>query len=50
DRLHDVLGSREHGLDCLGAGWGYGEPGELEEAGAVAVYERIGELQAALLS
>ncbi|MDT7580466.1 MAG: phosphoglycolate phosphatase [Pseudonocardiales bacterium] len=49
DRLHDVVGAREHGIDCLGVGWGYAAPGELEEAGAVAVYGQIGELQAALL-
>jgi phosphoglycolate phosphatase len=34
DRAHDVLGAREHGLRCIGAGWGYGMPGELERAGA----------------
>jgi phosphoglycolate phosphatase len=49
DRLHDVHGSRAHGLDCLGAGWGYGEPGELEEAGAVAVLAEVGDLRKALL-
>jgi phosphoglycolate phosphatase len=49
DRLHDVVGARKHGLDCLGAGWGYAAPGELEEAGAAAVYAQVGELQAALL-
>jgi len=37
DRLHDVEGARTHGLDCLGVSWGYAAPGELEEAGAVAV-------------
>jgi phosphoglycolate phosphatase len=49
DRLHDVVGAREHGLDCLGAGWGYAAPGELEEAGAVAVYATVTDLRAALL-
>ena len=49
DRLHDVVGARAHGLDCLGAGWGYAAPGELEEAGAVAVYAEVGDLQKALL-
>jgi phosphoglycolate phosphatase len=49
DRLHDVVGARTHGIDCLGAGWGYAAPGELEEAGAVAVFGQVGELQAALL-
>ena len=45
----DVVGARTHGIDCLGAGWGYAAPGELEEAGAVAVYGQVGELQTALL-
>ena len=48
DRLHDVVGARTHGIDCLGAGWGYAAPGELEEAGAAAVYADVGELAAAL--
>jgi phosphoglycolate phosphatase len=50
DRSHDVVGAREHGLDCLGAGWGYAAPGELEEAGAVAVYAEVGDLRKALLA
>ena len=48
DRLHDVEGSRTHGLDCLGVGWGYAAPGELEEAGAVAVCPDPAALGAAL--
>jgi len=50
DRLHDVVGARAHGLDCLGAGWGYAAPGELEEAGAVAVYGEVADLRKALLA
>ena len=46
--LHDVEGARVHGLGCLGAGWGYAAPGELEEAGALAVYPDPGSLGAAL--
>ena len=49
DRLHDVVGARAHALDGLGAGWGYAAPGELEEAGAVAVYAEVADLRAALL-
>jgi phosphoglycolate phosphatase len=48
DRLHDVEGARAHGLDCLGVGWGYAAPGELEEAGAVAVLPDPAALGAAL--
>ena len=32
DRSHDVEGARAHGIGCLGAGWGYGVPGELADA------------------
>src|SRR5882724_5781784 len=32
DRSHDVDGARAHAIGCLGAGWGYGRPGELDEA------------------
>jgi phosphoglycolate phosphatase len=37
DREHDVLGARTHGIACIGAGWGYGQPGELERAGATPI-------------
>jgi phosphoglycolate phosphatase len=37
DRVHDVLGAREHGIDAVGAAWGYAVPGELESAGPVAI-------------
>ncbi|MDN5918609.1 MAG: HAD hydrolase-like protein [Pseudonocardia sp.] len=50
DRSHDVIGSRAHGLDCHGAGWGYARPGELVEAGAVVVHASAADLKAALLS
>jgi phosphoglycolate phosphatase len=49
DRMHDVVGARAHGLACLGAGWGYAASGELEEAGAVAVYDEVDDLRKALL-
>lgn len=37
DREHDVHGAAAHGIRCLGALWGYGAPGELERAGALAL-------------
>ena len=37
DRRHDVQGAAEHGVPCIGVLWGYGEPGELEQAGAAAL-------------
>ena len=36
DRSHDVDGARAHAIGCLGAGWGYGRPGELD--GALEVF------------
>jgi phosphoglycolate phosphatase len=49
DRSHDVDGARAHGIDCLGAGWGYARTGELADAAEVfatpyallAAHERI---------
>jgi phosphoglycolate phosphatase len=37
DRMQDVVGAREHGIDCVGAGWGYALPGELEAAAPALV-------------
>ena len=50
DRCHDVVGARAHGLDCIGAGWGYAAPGELVAAGAAAVCARPPDLLAAIRS
>lgn len=37
DRAQDVTGARTNGVACIGAGWGYGNPGELVAAGAAAI-------------
>jgi phosphoglycolate phosphatase len=48
DRAHDVLGAREHGIRCIGAGWGYAMPGELAKAGAQPVCADPSDLLPAL--
>ena len=48
DREHDVLGAREHGIGCVGAGWGYGLPGELAAVGTGAICARPLDLLDAL--
>ena len=48
DRAHDVEGAREHGFDCVGAGWGYGLPGELAAAGAAAICAHPADVRRAL--
>lgn len=48
DRAQDVEGARRCGVPCLGAGWGYGEPGELEAARAAAVVGSPAGVPAAL--
>ena len=51
DRKFDVLGARECGIDCLGVEFfGYAAPGELTEAGAVAVVHSVQELEEFILS
>lgn len=44
DRRHDVVGAQANGVPALGAGWGYGAPGELAAAGAVDVFDTPAEL------
>jgi phosphoglycolate phosphatase len=44
DRSHDVVGAREHGIDCLGVGWGYGLPGELQSVAPRAICETPADL------
>lgn len=46
DRSHDVVGAAAHDIPTIGVGWGYAEPGELEEAGAFAVAWQPSELPA----
>lgn len=48
DRLHDVEGARACGLDCVGVLFGYGSREELEEAGAAAIAETVGDLHTML--
>ena len=48
DRKYDVFGAAACGVPCLGAGYGYADPGELEAAGAVAVADSVAEIAADL--
>ncbi len=51
DRKFDVLGARACGVDCVGVEFfGYAAPGELEEAGAVAVVRTAEELETYILA
>jgi len=48
DREHDVHGARAHDVGTVGAGWGYAAPGELENAGALAVCVTAAQLRCRL--
>lgn len=51
DRKFDVLGARACGVDCAGVEFfGYAPPGELQEAGAVAVVKTPEELEKFILT
>lgn len=51
DRKFDVLGAGECGIDCVGVEFfGYAEPGELAQAGAVAVVDSAEALEQFILS
>lgn len=44
DRKYDILGAKACGIASLGVGFGYAEPGELEEAGADYILQTVDEL------
>lgn len=44
DRKYDVIGAKKCGLDCIGVRFGYAEPNELEEHGAVYIAETADDL------
>lgn len=44
DRLHDIAGAREHGLDSIGVTFGYGSPEELIQAGATHIAHSLEDL------
>ena len=51
DRKFDVQGAQKCGIDCVGVEFfGYAEPGELLEAGAVAVAQTAEELEQFILT
>ena len=51
DRKFDALGARACGIDCLGVEFfGYAQPGELEDAGAVAVVKTPAEMEDFILA
>ena len=51
DRRFDVLGAKACGLPCVGVEFfGYADPGELEEAGAVAVVDTAQQLEQYILT
>ncbi|MEG1790374.1 MAG: HAD hydrolase-like protein [Oscillospiraceae bacterium] len=49
DRDNDVIGAKKCGLPCIGVAWGFAEPGELKNAGAICVVENTEELKNILL-
>ncbi|NLC72682.1 MAG: HAD hydrolase-like protein [Ruminococcaceae bacterium] len=48
DRDNDVLGAKACGIPCIGVNWGFAEPGELINAGAIRVVDNVSELRQAL--
>ncbi len=48
DREHDIIGARAHGIDSMGALWGYGSMEELKAAGATYIAASPADVTAAL--
>lgn len=45
DRRHDILGAKAQGVESIGVLYGYGEPGELAQAGADYLAQSVEELE-----
>ena len=50
DTKYDVAGAKRCGIPCIGVGYGYAAPGELEQAGADAIASDLSSLRSILLS
>ena len=49
DRGVDMVAARDHGLEAVGVGWGYGSREELQAAGAERIFDTVEALDAWLL-
>ena len=49
DRMHDIIGAREMGIDSIGVTWGYGSHEELKNAGATWIVDSPEELGCLIL-
>lgn len=49
DTKYDAIGAAKVGIPCIGAGWGYAAPGELEEAGVLCTLPDFDALEKYLL-
>ena len=49
DRKFDILGGKSLGLHQIGVAYGYGQPGELEEANAEVIVDTVEQLREVLL-
>ncbi len=47
DRMHDIIGAKENGIDSAGVLWGYGDRAELEGAGADMIFECVADMHRA---
>ena len=50
DRKHDMIGAKNNGVRGIGAGWGYGSPEELLQAGAETVLRNPTSISAHILA
>lgn len=44
DTAYDVIGSKAHGIPCIGVSWGYGLVEDMEKAGAAAIAHTVDQL------
>ena len=44
DTVYDVVGAKAHNIPTIGVAWGYGNVADMEQAGALAIAQDVGQL------
>lgn len=50
DTKYDVIGAKHHNIPAIGVAWGYGKVQDMQDAGAVAIAQTVGDLEKMLMA
>ena len=50
DTKYDVIAAKHHNIPAIGVAWGYGKVQDMQDAGAVAIAQTVGDLEKMLMA